>query len=302
MKLMKIVLSGSLFLSLFSCIDINQMQADKKVKEESLLLLNVEGIIDSKVAKRFAKNVRTYAEEDQIKGVLVRMDSPGGTVSASQEINMAIREVSKRYKKPIYVSGGDVVASGGVLSIMQADQIFTNEGTHFGSIGVIGVFHNFSELAKWAKIERYSITSGEFKAAGNSYRKMTFRERELIENLSEKFHDQFKQAIIEGRKLEPKDVELFADGRVFTGADAVEYGLADKVGTFNDTIRALGEKTGLGSNPKLFDPNNKNSFENFFETFAKAKMSPVSQLVSYWVQLQSLSGKPVYLLPTVLPQ
>ena len=300
MKLIKILLSGSLFLSLFSCFDINQMQAEKKVKEDSLLLLNVEEIILSKVSKRFAKNVRTYAKEDRIKGVLVRMDSPGGSVAASEEINMAIREVKKRYKKPVYVSGGSQVTSGGVFSIMQADQIFTNAGTLFGSIGVIVPFQNRSELARWAKLDFYNITSGEFKDAGSPYRKMTLRERELFENLAEKAHDQFKKTVIEGRKLDPKDVELFADGRVFTGADAVEYGLADKVGTLNDTIRALGEKTGLGSDPKLFDPDYKTSFESYFDSFVKAKSHPLSQLVSHWNQLQSLSGKPAYLLPTAL--
>ena len=194
-----------------------------------------------------------------------------------------------------------MVASGGVFSIMNADKIFVNSGTLFGSVGVVAQFRNLSELAKWAKVEFYNITAGEFKDSGNPFRKMTFRERELFENLLDTTHDQFKQAIIEGRKLEPEDVELFSDGRIFSGADAVKFGLADGVGTFNEVIREIGEKTGLGSEPKLFDPDSKTSYERFFESFSSSsKQNPFSLVVSKWNKLESLSGKPLYILPTYL--
>ena len=285
--------------SFSSCVDLGEMQTQKTVKDKTLLLLHIKGVITSEVSESFAENIREYAGEDKVKGVLIRVDSPGGSVAASQELNSLISDVRKRYKKPVYVSGGDFVASGGVLSIMNADKIFVNAGTLFGSIGVIAQFKNLSELAKWAKIEFYNITAGEFKDSGDPFRKMTFRERELFENLLETTHNQFKQAIIEGRNLDPKDVEFFSDGRVFSGFDAVEYGLADRVGTFNDTIRELGEKTGLGSDPKLFDPDAKTPYERFFESFG-VKNSPFSILLSKWNQLESLSGKPLYILPTYL--
>ena len=285
--------------SFSSCVDLGEMQTQKTVKETTLLLLNIKGVITSEFSENFAENIRNYAGEDKIKGVLIRVDSPGGSVAASQEVNSAIADVRKRYKKPVYVSGGDMVASGGVLSIMNADKIFVNAGTLFGSIGVIAQFQNLSELAKWAKMEFYNITAGEFKDSGDPFRKMTFRERELFENLLDTAHDQFKQAIIVGRKLDPKDVEFFSDGRVFSGFTAVEFGLADGVGTFNDTTRALGEKTGLGSDPELFDPDSKTPYEKFFENFS-SKSNPFSLLLSKWNKLESLSGKPLYILPTYL--
>ena len=293
-----IVLIFILF-SFNSCLDLGQMESKKTVKETTLLLLNIKGVITSELSERFAENVRKHVGEDKVKGVLIRVDSPGGSVAASQEINSAISDVRKRYKKPVYVSGGDLVASGGVLSIMNADKIFVNAGTLFGSIGVIAQFQNLSELAKWAKMEFYNITAGEFKDSGDPFRKMTFRERELFENLLETAHDQFKQAIIEGRKLDPKAVEFFSDGRVFSGFDAVEFGLADGVGTLNDTIRVLGEKTGLGSDPRLFDPDSKTPYERFFDNFS-SKSTPFSLLLSKWNKLESLSGKPLYILPTYL--
>ena len=285
--------------SLNSCIDLGEVQKQKTVKETTILFISIKEVITSELSERIAEHVRKYASEDKIKGVLIRVDSPGGSVAASQEINSAIADFRKRYKKPVYVSGGDMVASGGVLSIMNADKIFVNAGTLFGSIGVIAQFQNLSELVKWAKMEFYNITAGEFKDSGNPFRKMTFRERDLFENLLETAHDQFKQAIIEGRKLDPKDVEFFSDGRVFSGVDAVEFGLADKVGTLNDAIREIGEKTGLGSEPQLFDPDSKTPYEKFFESFS-AKNNPFSLLLSKWNKLESLSGKPLYILPTYL--
>jgi len=291
-----------LFVSLCACVDLGEMQTQKTVKDKTLLLINIKGVITSDVSESFAENIRTYAVKDKIKGVLIRVDSPGGSVAASQEINASISDIKKRYKKPVYVSGGDVVASGGVFSIMNADKIFVNAGTMFGSIGVIAQFQNLSELARWAKIEFYNITAGEFKDSGDPFRKMTFRERELFENLLETVHNQFKQAIIEGRNLDPKDVEFFADGRVFSGFDAVEYGLADQVGTFNDTVRELGSKAGLGSEPKLFDPDAKTGFERFFESFGAKKTNPFGAFLTQWNKLESLSGKPLYILPSYLGQ
>ena len=282
-----------------SCVDLNQMQKEKKIEKSSILLLQIKGIITSEVSQNFAENIRKYAPEDKIKGVLIRVDSPGGAVAASQEINSAISEVIDRHKKLVYVSGGDVVASGGVYSIMSADKIFVNAGTMFGSIGVVAHFRNLSELARWAKVEVYTLKAGEFKDSGSPFRKMTFRERELFENLLETVHDQFKQTVIDGRKLDPKDVELFSDGRVFSGADGVEFGLADEIGTFNDAIRGIGERTGLGSNPDLFDPDSKTPYERFFENFS-SKNNALSNFFSKWHQLESLAGKPLYILPSYI--
>ena len=127
---------------LTGCLDLDQLQQQKKfVKDNSILLLNISGIITSELSESFMEHIREHAGKEKIKGVLVRVNSPGGTVGASQEIHSAIREVREFYKKPVFVSGGDLVASGAVYSIMSADKIFANRGTLFGSIGVLMEFY-----------------------------------------------------------------------------------------------------------------------------------------------------------------
>lgn len=287
--------------SLTACFNFEQMSQQKKtVKEDSIMLLDIKGIINNELAENFMKYVRDYAGEEKIKGVLVRVDSPGGAVGASQEINSAIREVREFYKKPVFVSGGDLVASGGVYSIMSADKIFVNRGALFGSIGVLTRVQDYSELIEWAKMEIYNLKAGEFKDIKSVYRKMTLRERELLENLLENSLEQFKEAIISGRKLDPKLVESFSDGRIFSGAEALEFGLVDSLGSFNQAIRAIGEKTGLGSHPTLFEPGAKSPYESFFENFAEKSML-FEKLFSTFIKFNKLSGRPLYILPSYTP-
>lgn len=299
----KLIFCLILCFSLISCFNFDQIQQKKKpVKENSILLLNIKGIITSELSEELMGYVREYANKEQIKGILIRVNSPGGTVGASQEINSLIREVREFYKKPVFVSGGELVASGAIYSIVSADKIFTNEGTLFGSIGVLMEFHNYSELIRWAKMDVYHLKAGEFKDSGSPYRKMTLRERELFENLMENTLDQFKQAIAKGRKLDPKAVEAFSDGRVFSGKEAFELGLVDSIGSFNQAVRAIGEETGLGSEPHLFDPGAKSPYERFFESFS-GKSLLFEKFFSLFNKFEKLSGQPLYILPSyVSPQ
>ena len=290
-----------LLFCLTACIDLNEIQNQKKViKNNSILLLHIKGIITSELSEDFMKHIRNYADKDKIKGVLIRVNSPGGTVGASQEIYTAIKEIKEFYKKPVFVSGGDLVASGAVYSIMSADKIFINEGTLFGSIGVLMEFFNYSELIRWAKTEVYHLKAGEFKDSGSPYRKMTLRERELFENLMENTLDQFKVAIMEGRKLNARDVERFADGRIFSGEDAQNYQLVDTIGSFNQAIRSIGELTGLGTSPHLFDPGAKTPYERFFENLS-GKYPIFQKFFSKISTMEKLSGQPLYILPSYLP-
>ena len=163
-------------------------------------------------------------------------------------------------------------------------------------------FHNYSELIRWAKMDIYHLKAGEFKDSGSPYRQMTLRERELFESLMENTLDQFKQAIVNGRKLDPKAVEIFSDGRIFSGKEAFELGLVDSIGSFNQAIRAIGEETGLGSDPHLFDPGAKTTYEKFFENFS-GKSLLFEKFFSIFNKFEKLSGQPLYILPSyVSPQ
>ena len=277
----------------------NMYPAKKEVKEEAILSVKVQGILTSEVSEKFMSEVREYAGKNKIKGVLVRVETPGGTVGASQEINATIKEIREFYKKPVFVSGGDIVASGGVYAIMSADQIFLNPGTLFGSIGVLMQFTDVSELARWAKMDVYHLKSGEFKDSGTPFRKMTLRERELFENLLESVLDQFKAAVARGRGLEEKVVERLADGRIISGGEAVDLGLADTLGPFNAAVRAIGKKTGLGSAPKLFSPEEEFPFSLYLDSLLKPPS--LKQLFQKIPPLSSFSGQPLFLLPSHLP-
>ena len=279
---------------------MNQVRPkERSIEQNSILLLRIEGIITSELSEQLMANVRKYANKERIKGVLIRVNSPGGTVGASQEINSTILEIKQRYKKPVYVSGGDVVASGAVYSIVSADKIFVNPGTLFGSIGVLMQFSNVAELIRWAKMDVYNLKAGEFKDSGSPLRQMTLRERELFEKLMDNTLEQFKASIAEGRKIGSKEVEEFGDGRIFSGADALEYGLVDSLGTFNQAIREIGETTGLGSDPDLFDPGAKTAYERFFESFS-SKSPFLSQLFFKLSQFDKLSGQMLYILPSYI--
>ena len=269
-----------------------------KIKTDSVLCLSIKGVITGETAEDFMKKVRDYAGNVKIKGLLIRLDSPGGTVGASQEINSTIKNVRTFYKKPVVVSAGDLMASGGVLSVMSADQIFVNPGTLFGSIGVIREFINLEELARFAKVDVFHLKSGEFKDSGSPYRKMTLRERELFENMLDTIHTQFKKIIVEGRGLKPNRVEIFSDGRIFTGAEAVKIGLADELGTYNEAVRSIGRLSGLGSEPNLFTPEDHSFLGNFRKYFGSSS-SLLGQLIQVAFQ-ENLKGKPLFMLPSYL--
>ena len=290
------------------CFSSYPKQGDKvlPVKKDSILCLSLKGPIMGDTAQDFMKQIRHYADNEKIKGVLVRVDSPGGSVGASQEIYATIKNIRTFYKKPVVVSAGDRMASGGVLSVMSADQIFVNPGTLFGSIGVVLKFINLEELARFAKVDPYHVKAGEFKDIGSSYRKMTLRERELLEGMMDTIHRQFKQVVIEGRGLKPAFVEQFSDGRIFTGAEAVEMGLADKVGSYNEAVRAIGKLSGLGSKPPLFTPEDQSIFGSFrrYLSFSNLKGEGGFSLFSYLVRMlsrkEAFSGVPLFILPSYL--
>ena len=269
----------------------------KKVKKDSVLSLEIQGVITGRVSQDFMKHIRRYMKNKMIKGLLLRVDSPGGAVGASQEINGTIKEIKTVYKKPVVVSAGDIMASGGVYSVLTADKIIVNKGSLVGSIGALMRFQNMSELIRWAKADIYYIKSGEFKDSGNPFREMTLREREIYENLMDGVLDQFKSAIVEGRGLSAKDVEKFADGRVFTGEEAVRIGLADKTGSFNEAVKIIGRLTGLGSSPELFSPAKDTVLSKYFGDIGSASF-PFFSVLERFFGFYQLSGKPLYMSPS----
>ena len=268
------------------------------IKKNSILLLELEGIIVD--GKKFLKDLRKYSNKDDIKGVLVRIDSPGGVVGASQEIYAELNRVREELKKPVVVSVNSVAASGGYYAAVAADQIITNPGSLMGSIGVIMEFVNLEDLYQWAKVKRYSIKTGPFKDSGTDTRNMTEAERMLFQRMVNEVQFQFKQAISVRRRLSREVVDKYSDGRIFTGATAVKLGFADQVGTYIDALSIVGQLAKLGPHPEVFKPKEPQSA--FFELLleSKNKVNPLSQgmekLVDQILRLKT-SGVPLLLYP-----
>ena len=175
-------------------------------------------------------------------------------MATSQEIYHEFKRIRTILKKPVVISVGSMMTSGALYSAAGASHVMVNSGTLAGSIGVIFPLINMERLYDWAKVEPYSIKTGEFKDAGTKFRPMTSKERVLFQDLVNELLDQFKSAIMEGRKMNAEDLELYTDARVFTGDVAVSVGFADSIGTYSSAIEMVGEMSGLGKKPKLFTP------------------------------------------------
>ncbi len=232
-----------------------------KVANPCIALINIEGVISSDSPDSFfeqgfsANNIINSLErakkDKMVKGVLIRINSPGGTVAASQDIYDAIMRFRK--EKPIVVSMADVTASGGYYIASAADRIVAQKGTMTGSIGVIFNFVDGAQLIEKIGVNSNVIKSGKFKDAGSPYRRMTNDEQELFQSSVNGAYKQFISAIEEGRikrddkykaektNLTKETLENFADGRVFLGDEAKELGFVDSLGSQYDAHKIIAE-------------------------------------------------------------
>ncbi len=200
-----------------------------------------------------AAALREVAADDSISAIVLRVDSPGGSVTASETIWREVKRARRR-GKPVVASMGSVAASGGFYISCGAKKVYANPGTLTGSIGVIMDFVNLEKLYEWAKIKRYALKTGKFKASGAEYRDMTPEERQLFETMLFDVLDQFKGAVAEGRKLPMAEVDKVADGRIMSGAQAKKAKLIDELGTLNDAIEEAGKMAGIKGKPTVVYP------------------------------------------------
>ncbi len=184
------------------------------------------------------KQLRKAVKSTHVKGVLFRIDSPGGTVSTSQEIADEIKLLQEK-KKPIVVSMGDVAASGGYYVACGADKIVADPGTITGSIGVIMSSINLKGLGDKLGLQPQVIKSGQFKDIGSPYRPMTPEDKAILQGLIDDAYDQFTNAIATGRKMPLEGVKKLADGRVYTGRQALKLNLVDKLGSYTVALDLL---------------------------------------------------------------
>jgi protease-4 len=226
------------------------MQNGWKTSNSEIALVHVNGMLmdSTKIVRQLSK----YRRDPKIKAIIVRIDSPGGAVAPAQEIYDEINKI-KDANKIVYASLGSVAASGGYYIACAANYVIANPGTLTGSIGAIMAFNNIEELAKKIGVRPAVIKSGAFKDSGSPLRSMRPEERKLLQNVVDDVHEQFVRAVSLGRNLPEDEVKLFADGRVMTGKQALEFKLIDEFGGLEKTKEILGKKIGIVGHPSVIE-------------------------------------------------
>lgn len=214
-------------------------------------LVHLKGAI--KDSENMVQQLKSMRVNSSVAAVVLRINSPGGGIAASQEIYEEVKKFDA-VEKPIIVSMSSVAASGGYYVACPAHMIFANPGTVTGSIGVIFQMPYTAELFKKIGIGTRVFKSGEFKDTGNMLRKLTPQEKKLIQGVVDDGYMQFVEAIVEGRDLTREAVMEIADGRIFTGRQALEAGLVDSLGTLEDAIAYAGKVGEIAGVPGIVEP------------------------------------------------
>jgi protease-4 len=256
---------GLFFLMLFSWIVSEPPDETASTSGEKLAVIELnEPILNSEnVVRQFKK----YRENRSIRAVVFRVDSPGGGVAASQEIYEEVRK-TREAGKPVVVSMGSLAASGGYYVACAANKIVANPGTLTGSIGVIFQFLHVEELMKKIGVDASTYKTGKYKDIGSPFRRPGGDEKAFFDQLLADVYDQFVTTVAEERKLSRRKVLQYADGRVFTGRQAFEYGFVDTLGTFEDAVAIAAELGGIEGRPRVVKERKRRGF--WREVFGEA--------------------------------
>jgi len=219
---------------------------------DKIAIVEVRGVITQ--SSGVIEELQQYLADDGVKAIILRVDSPGGGVGPSQEIYREIMRIKSSSKRKVVTSMGSVAASGGYYIASASDLIVANPGTITGSIGVIMQFSNFEDLLKKIGVKGVVLKSGEHKDIGSPFREMTPEEKRIMQEVLDNVHQQFIQAVAEGRKLDRSKVAQIADGRILTGEQAKNLGLVDQLGNLQDTIDITAKLAGIVGKPNILYP------------------------------------------------
>ncbi|HHJ98319.1 MAG TPA: signal peptide peptidase SppA [Actinobacteria bacterium] len=205
--------------------------------------------------------------DTRVKSILLRIDSPGGTVAASQEIMLGVRRA--RETKPVVTSVGDVCASGAYMVASQSDEIVVSPGSTVGSIGVIISVANIEELLSKVGVEFTTLTQGEFKDAGSMYRSLTATETAMLNEQMALIQNQFVADVASGRGMSEAEVRELATGWAWLGSEALELGLVDSIGNYNDAVDRAAELGGIEGEPYLVNYEYVNPLAGFYRSLLR---------------------------------
>ena len=215
-------------------------------------VVDLDGVILS--PQPVVGELKKFADDSSIKAIILHVNSPGGGVAASEEIYREVKRIHEEKKKRIVVSIESVGASGAYYVASASNKIYANNGSIVGSIGVIAEWVNYGDLMKWAKLKSVVFKTGEFKDTGDPARDLTPAEQAYMQSLIDNMFGQFVKAVADGRGMKFDDVKAIANGKVWTGAQALDMKLIDNVGDFEAAVKDTAQSVGISGEPTLVRP------------------------------------------------
>ena len=215
-------------------------------------VVDLDGVILS--PQPVVGQLKKFADDSSIKAIILHVNSPGGGVAASEEIYREVKRIREEKKKRIVVSIETVGASGAYYIASASNKIYADQGSVVGSIGVIAEWMNYGDLLKWAKLKSVVFKTGEFKDTGNPARELTPAEQAYLQSLIDNMFGQFIQAVADGRGMKFDDVKAIANGKVWTGKEALSMKLIDDTGDFEAVVNDTAKSVGISGEPTLVHP------------------------------------------------
>lgn len=272
------ILLSVLFLSFMQ----SRPRAERAAAADEIAVIYIDGVISGARAANnlltenggtdeVIKQLHAAAADKSVRAIVLRINSPGGSSSATEEVAGEIQKI-RQSGKLVVTSMGDVAASGGYWLAASTDKIYANPTTLTGSIGVYMPYSNWEELYKKIGIRQEKIKSGAHKDILSSDRPMTPEERVILQTMVDEIYESFVQVVAEGREMDVDEVRKLADGRVYTGKQAMALGLVDEMGNLYDAIDGAAELAGLAGKPKVKEFGKTNPLSKLFSAASKAEL------------------------------
>src|SRR5260221_4600448 len=239
----------AVFTLVYVAVHAGTQQAGFHAFGDKIGVVDLDGVILD--PNEVVGQLKKFADDSSIKAIILHVNSPGGGVAASEEIYREVKHIRNEKKKRIVVSIETVGASGAYYVASASDKIYADQGSIVGSIGVIAQWVNYGDLLKWAKLKDVVLKTGEFKDTGNPARDLTPNEQAYMQALIDNMFGQFVQAVSEGRGMKFQDVKSIANGKVWTGEQAMSMKLIDGVGDFETAVEDTAKSVGIKGEPTL---------------------------------------------------
>jgi protease-4 len=242
----------AVFTLVYVAVHAGQRQAGFHAFGDKIGVVDLDGVILD--PNEVVDQLRRFADDDSIKAIIIHVNSPGGGVAASEEIYREVKRIRDEKKKRIVSSIQTVGASGAYYVSSGTNKIYADSGSVVGSIGVIAEWVNYGDLMRWAKLKPEILKVGEFKDTGDPTRELTPAERSYMQGLIDNMYGQFVQAVADGRHVKVSDIKPIADGRVWTGEQALSMHLIDQIADFHSAVEDTAKSVGISGEPVLVHP------------------------------------------------